>query len=304
MAGKEISDSEDIEAMETKIEGVVKELDTSSTGPDEIEGFKKEEFDVTNIEELEEKMLERTKELSEGEGLGNKSLIKLIQDCNKSDADWEFLNGIWNKTVKIFTKISQKLADFLVTLTGNVDKFDEFISRLKSVNGYKKSWVCRKTVHVLQMVDDNLTELQVESMEDEDIGFMEETECDDSSDQNEDLEDESPTDYILKHFFDVILHLESILSNHDLSESVELTGGELSQPEDGLKQCEDELEGINLKVKDLKATVSNFIRLENNELWKTTLLAIEDICKDIKLQDKEGSEGSEVSVSSSSSDSS
>ncbi|KAJ7947274.1 hypothetical protein O6P43_032102 [Quillaja saponaria] len=259
-SGLKFSDSEDIEAMETKTEGVVKELAGSSTGPDEIEvineGLKKEECDATNIGELEEKM----NALTQDEGDGKKSLLKLIQDCDKSDADWEVLIGLWNATVMICTELSKKLVDFLVSASGKHEKIQQFISLLESVDGYEKSLVIKRNVDTLEMVLDNLEQMKGES---------------------EGLKDESPVDDILKKFFDVILHLNSIMSHTGLPVLAALRGGELSKLEDGLKQCENEMEGISQKVNALKVTFSFTLRLEKNQFW---LPLIEEMWKNMEFE--------------------
>ncbi|KAJ7947240.1 hypothetical protein O6P43_032076 [Quillaja saponaria] len=262
-SGMEFSDSEVIEAMETKTEGVVKELAASSTEPDEIEvvneGFKKEECDATNIGELEEKR----NALTQDEGDGKKILIKLIQDCDKSDADCEVLIGIWNATVMICSELSMKVADFLVSVPGNQEKLklQQFISLLEAVDVYEKSLVIKGNVETLEMVLDNLEQMKV--------------------DERGGLKDEIPIDDILKKFFDVILHLDSIMNHTGLPVSAALRGGELSKLEDGLKQCENEMEGISLKINALKVTFSFTLRLENNQFW---LLLIEDMWMNMEFE--------------------
>ncbi|KAJ7968845.1 hypothetical protein O6P43_012889 [Quillaja saponaria] len=268
-----------IEVLVEEIAALMKEVSGADESEDTNDGSKKSQFGInTNIEVLEEEMPALMEE-DFSDRIRQNRFTKLIQEYGQSDAEWEALNGLRVRAVKIGTELSHKLADFMISMLGKEETFKELKLSLKSVEGYEKSIVLRKIVAVLEMMDKNLEELK-KYLEGEML-ITKETESDAGYNQ-------TTIDEFLHKFLHIILHLEAITSHPGLL-SVALRDAEQSKLEDGLKQCEIELEGMSLKINEFKVTFSFIMELNNlksNELWNSMSSVVNDMWKDMDGEDE------------------
>ncbi|KAJ7947239.1 hypothetical protein O6P43_032075 [Quillaja saponaria] len=259
--------------VETITEGVEAELGASSTGPNQSEAIN-ERF---NKEELKE---------DEGHGKNGR-----LQDY---DAERKILmNGLRVRAVKIGIELSHKFADSLILVSWKKQKIQELKSSLKSATGYERSMVLGKFVAVLEMVDNKLGEMiKNEALKGKMLNI-------------EGIEgDEKPIYEILKKLYEVIVDLDTSMSDHPgLSGSLALTDGQVSKLERQLKICENGLEELSLMANELKEAfpfTSELDNLKNEKLWKNSVpLMINNMWKDIKFEDESESEDSGTASSSS-----
>ncbi|KAJ7947237.1 hypothetical protein O6P43_032073 [Quillaja saponaria] len=127
------------------------------------------------------------------------------------------------------------------------------VRAVKIATGYERSMVLGKFVAVLEMVDNKLGEMiKYEALKGKMLNI-------------EGLEGaEKPIYEILKKLYEVIVDLDTIMSDHPgLSGSLALTGGQVSKLERELKICENGLEELNLMANELKEAFPFTSELEN-----------------------------------------
>ncbi|KAK2642654.1 hypothetical protein Ddye_024417 [Dipteronia dyeriana] len=214
----------------------------------------------TNIEGLKEEMLSTLTEIKRGviknDDHGKNRLIDLIKESGEMDDDWEDVKAVKDLAVKLGIQLSCLLVDLMIMLSESdrvVEMFETFRCTLESIEA-AKSGCDQQNKKVLEGRSNDGDESKVI--------------------------DESQLEQVLDKMMSEIFHLELILKDHGVPESMIGKDQVLCFLKARLKIYEDDLKAVELKVnelgvlssfvhgsKDLDQSLKMAMELKINEIW-------------------------------------
>ena len=228
----------------------------------------------TNIEGLKEEMLSTLTEIKRGmiknDDHGKNRLIDLIKECGQSDEEWEDVKAVKDLAVKHGIQLSGLLVDLMIMLSESdqvVEMFETFRCTLESIEADRNPVVINKFVNILKVTDSEVKNKKVLAGSSND------------GDESKVI-DESQLEQVLDKLMSEIFHLELILKDHGVPESMISKDQVLCFLKARLKIYEDDLKAVELKVNELRVLYTFFhgskemdqslkhaMDLKINEIW-------------------------------------